>query len=392
MEIRYGLILLAALALSSCSRELDLAHKYDNTESSKPFTEDTQVPEGPEGPDTDMQFTEVGGILLSDRVKVKVPSGIPRYGYMLDGKITVGKFGGSNDFTTFWSADYSMMQTGCKTPWLEDNIGGLKKNMSVIGKGVTPVIDGFTDGGMWFIGVHELPSGKLAGFFHAESHYPGVNSQYKSIGVSYSTDGGKTWDKGTKIISGPDPKPAVGEGNGKSYGLGDGCVVWNEARKQWICYYSGFCPDPHDFVISMAASSDPEGKPGTWKKWDGNDFTGVGCDQTTGLGDINYKVAGLTFRGGNPSVAWNTELEKWIMVYHTWGRNIVMSYSKDGIEWEDPVTIIGFVQEQGGSMYPNIISESGDLTCGKEFRVYYSADMDAYGNRDLIYRVIRLKD
>ena len=43
-------------------------------------------------------------------------------------------------------------------------------------------------------------------------------------------------------------------------------------------------------------------------------------------------------------------------------------------------------------MYPNIISESGDLTCGKEFRVYYSADMDAYGNRDLIYRVIRLKD
>lgn len=62
MEIRYGLILLAALALSSCSRELDLAHKYDNTESSKPFTEDTP---GTGKPDADLQFTEVGGVLIS---------------------------------------------------------------------------------------------------------------------------------------------------------------------------------------------------------------------------------------------------------------------------------------------------------------------------------------
>ena len=263
MEIRYTLILLAVLTMASCSRELDLAHKYDNTESSKPYMSDGD----------DLTFTEVGGVLVSERVEVNVPAGIPRYGNMLDGKITVGKFGGSKEFTTFWSADYSMMQTGCATPWLEDNIGGLTKNMAVIGKGVTPVIDGFTDGGMWLIGVHELTPGKLVGYFHAESHYPGVASQYKSIGVAYSADGGKTWDKGTKIISGPDPKPAEGEGNGKSYGLGDGCVVWNEARRQWICYYSGFCPDPHDFVLTMAASSDPEGKPGTWKKCDGNDFT-----------------------------------------------------------------------------------------------------------------------
>ena len=389
MEIRYSLILLAVMAMVSCSRDLDLAHRYDNTESSKPFIEDQT---GDETPDDDIPLTEVGGVLISDRVDVTVPSNIPRAGYMLDGKITVGKFGGSDKFTTFWSADYSMMQTDCATPWLEDNIAGLKKDMTVIGKGVTPVIDGFTDGGMWLIGVHELESGKLVGFFHAESHYKGVASQYKSIGVAYSNDGGKTWDKGTKIISGPDPKPAVGEGNGKSYGLGDGCVVWNEARKQWICYYSGFCPDPHDFVLTMAASSDPEGRPGTWKKWDGTDFTTEACNQSTGLGAINVKIAGLTFRGGNPTVAWNTEIEKWVMVYHTWGRNIVMSFSEDGIEWEEPTTIIGYVQEPGGSMYPNIISAEGDLTCGKQFRVYYSADMDSAGKRDLVYRVIRLKD
>lgn len=188
MEIRFGLILFVALALSSCSRELDLAHRYDNTESGKPFFD--EVMEGEEH-----TFTEVGGVLLSDRVKVNVPAGIPRYGYMLDGKISVGKFGGSDDFTIFWSGDYSLMQTGCKTPWLEDHISSLNMSMAVIGKGVTSAINGFTDGGIWLIGVHELPSGKLVGYFHAESHYPGVASQYKSIGVAYSSDGGKTWDK-----------------------------------------------------------------------------------------------------------------------------------------------------------------------------------------------------
>ena len=88
-------------------------------------------------------------------------------------------------------------------------------------------------------------------------------------------------------------------------------------------------------MITMAESKDPEGKAGTWKKWDGSDFTVEGCNQETGLGGINTSIAGLRqYHGGNPSVMYNTWLGKWIMVYHCWQRYIVISYSDDGIVWE----------------------------------------------------------
>ncbi len=374
------------LSLASCEKKLDLAHKYDNTESSRPL----EIVEPEEDPDN-LEYTDKGLYKISEGVPCNIPSSAPRADYLLDGKISVFKKKGAAKFTTVWSADYSMWQDGCDTPWMEENVGGLKKDMTFIGKGKSPVQDGFTDGGMWTIGTHQLSEDKYVAFFHAESHYNGVASQYKSIGVAYSEDGGKTWDKGTKIISGPDPKPAVGEGNGKSYGLGDGCVVWNESRKQWICYYSGFCEDPHDFVISMAASSDPEGKPGTWKKWDGSDFTLEACNQDTGLGAKNYCIAELKgFRGGNPSVMWNRKLDKWMMVYHTWGRGIVFSTSTDGIVWSTPEVIVSYLDAPGGAMYPNFISEEGDLTSEDEFRIYYSADMDSAGKRDLVYRKVKI--
>ncbi|MGM9748956.1 MAG: hypothetical protein ACI3ZN_09140, partial [Candidatus Cryptobacteroides sp.] len=188
------------------------------------------------------------------------------------------------------------------------------------------------------------------------------------------------------------PKPEVGEGNGKSYGLGDGCVVWNDKRKEWLCYYSGYCDDPADFVISMASSSDPKGLPGSWKKWDGTDFTLEGCNSETGLGAPNVKVENLwKFRGGNPSVSWNTAINRWIMVYHTWSKNIILSTSPDGIQWTEPVTVIDHGMEPEGAMYPNIISEEGDLLCGKEFRIYYSRNMDESGRRKIAYRIVRFK-
>ncbi|MGN1211904.1 MAG: sialidase family protein [Candidatus Cryptobacteroides sp.] len=388
----FAIIIGVALVLS-CTRELDLAHKYDNTESSRPWTDDEEEePSNPSDPGESLDFTDCGSYMISERVDVNVPSSVPRGPYMLDGKITVSKLSSEETFTTVWSSDFSMFQRGCATPWLEDNISSLTSSMAVIGKGISEPIEEFTDGGIWFIGVHQLDDGTLAGFFHGESHYSGIASQYKSIGVAYSSDGGKSWDKGSKILSGPDPKPEVGEGNGKSYGLGDGCVVWNDKRKEWICYYSGYCDDPADFVISMASSSDAKGLPGTWKKWDGTAFSLEGCNQATGLGAPNIKLENLwKFRGGNPSVSWNSAISRWIMVYHTWSRNIVMSTSTDGITWTEPVTIIDHIMEAGGSMYPNIISEDGDLLCGKEFRIYYSTDMDSSGRRKIAYRIVRLK-
>ncbi|MGM9734824.1 MAG: hypothetical protein ACI3ZL_00250 [Candidatus Cryptobacteroides sp.] len=384
--IRTAALLACLGCLVSCSRELDLAHRYDNTESSKPF-------EGEE-PSEDVGYIDMGQYLISERIDVPVPEKTPRAHYIPDGKISVTRFSFDSSWRIIWSGDTSYMQEGCSSPYLEDNISSLAGSMGFIGKGVSTSQDGFTDGGMWTIGMHELPDRTLAAFFHAESHYKGVASQYKSIGVAYSSDRGLSWDKGTKIISGPDPKPEVGEGGGKSYGLGDGCVVWNGKLGQWICYYSGYCANPGDFLISMAASSDANALPGTWKKWDGTGFNSQACDSESGLGAPDIRIEGLkNFRGGNPSVSWNTHIRKWMMTYHTWGKEIVMSVSDDGISWSEPFTIIGSELEKGGAMYPNLISTEGDLESGSEFRIYYSADMDnSTGKRSLAYRIVKFKN
>lgn len=328
---------------------------------------------------------------VSDRVVVSQAAGIPRRGYWLDGKISVSRLSWDRDgsFTTFWSSDASLMQGGCETPWLENNLNRLSSGMEVIGKSVSPQ-SGFTDGGQWFIGVHELDGEKLVGFFHAESHWKGQSCAYKSIGVAYSTDHGKSWTPGEKILSGDEPKPATSANDGRSYGLGDGCVVWNSARGSWICYYSGYCPDGYDFCISMAESRDPEGKAGTWKKWDGTAFTAEGCHPETGLGAANTAIRPLReVHGGNPSVMYNTASGKWMMVYHSWTSCIVYSTSTDGIVWSKPVTIIDKSMEKGGAMYPNLISENGDLVSGETLRLYYSADM-VNGIRKLCYRNLSL--
>lgn len=384
MEIKRIVLIVFTVLLISCERTLDLAHKYDNTESS-------QEKETPAEPTDDLKYTEKGIFLVSEPVKVVVPNSVPHGQFMLDGKISVIK--NKDSYTTIYSSAFSMWQDGCSTPWLEDNIAKLTDSNKFIGKGITSPINGFTDGGMWTIGVHSLAGSKIAAFFHAESHFPSGDCQYKSIGLAYSSDGGKTFDKGTKIISGPEPKPAVGEGGGKSYGLGDGCVVWNEEKKMWICYYSAYCEDPADFVITMAASTDPEGKPGTWKKWDGSNFTLEACDQNTGLGAKDIKIANLdTYHGGNPSVMYNTVLKAWVMSYHSWQRRLVISTSPDGISWEKPSIIVGIEDEKDGAMYPNFISLEGDLKSGKNFRLYYSANMKSGGSREIYYRKIKLKN
>lgn len=380
-KVLFAIVAAASVfCLAGCSKELDLAHKYNNTISSEPYVE----------PEEDISaYTEFEKWYLSDRYDVTVKDGIPRKGFWLDGKITAVKFSWAAKFTLFWSADQSLMLEGCDTPWLEDNINKLTKDNEVIGNNPT---QNFTDGGQWFIGVHELKSGKIAGFFHAESHWKGQSCAYKSIGVAYSEDLGKTWTKGDKILSGTDPRPETSANDGRSYGLGDGCVVYNKERESWICYYSGYCPNGSDFMITMAESKDPEGKAGTWKKWDGTDFTVEGCNQSTSLGGPNYAIDGLkAFHGGNPSVMYNTYLEKWIMVYHSWQRAIIYSESVDGINWSKAETMISKEMEPGGSMYPNFIGIDGDTEGGKQIRVYYSTDMGGNGIRTLSCRKISFK-
>ncbi|MBO4426871.1 MAG: exo-alpha-sialidase [Bacteroidales bacterium] len=349
---------------------------------------------GKESGDEELPGIPKNQIEISDRTVVNQVSTVPERGVWLDGKISVLRPSWKpTTFITFWSSFDSYMQIDCATPWLEDNIGRLRSTMTVIGKNFNPQ-PGFTDGGQWFIGVHEVSGGKLVGFFHAESHWKNQSGVYKSIGVAYSTDQGRTWTPGDKILSGDEPKPTTSDNDGRSYGLGDGCVVWNKERESWICYYSGFCPAQNDFCICMAESEDPLGAAGTWKKWDGSGFTVEGCNTTTGLGGVNTAIRSLRhFHGGNPSVMYNAERSQWMMVYHRWDPHVIIfATSIDGITWGGPSAIFDQKMEPGGAMYPNFISSEGDLSGGNTFRIYYAADMSSSGSRKLCYRTVTLND
>lgn len=123
----------------------------------------------------------------------------------------------------------------------------------------------------------------------------------------------------------------------------------------------------------MAISEDPTGAPGTWKKYYNGAFT------EPGLGGQQTQVPGLS-PGANPSVHWNTHLEKWVMVWHGWGNTakIFLSVSADGINWSTPVSIIG--SEQGGRAWYATIIGNTDVEAGQVAKIYY-ADMINSGRK-----------
>jgi hypothetical protein len=140
----------------------------------------------------------------------------------------------------------------------------------------------------------------------------------------------------------------------------------------------------------MAASPDLEGKPGTWKKWDGTNFTNEGCNPYSQLGGKDVYIEGLyQVSGSNPSVMWNTFLNRWIMTYASWRGQIYLSSSLDGINWEEPILAFS---ENGKQTYPNLISTEGDCVGGQSLRIYYGHNQGDDGRRKLAYREIIFED
>lgn len=301
-------------------------------------------------------------------------------GYWPDGKLIPVKKG--NSWQLFWSEATDALTVG-DTPYPEDHISKLTTSAKIWGKEFVR-IDGFNDGGSWFIGIFPLDNnGHYVGFFHAESHWSSSGIAHKSIGVAYSDDYGATWRDPKPIITDASPKPSEPAWTG----LGDGCVIWDGSR--FICYYQGQVEGKGN-TLCMAASSDAKGASGTWKKWDGNDFTINAYDASTGLGGKNVAIEKLTSAtGANPSVMHNTFLGKWVMVYGTWGKRVVITYSDDAIHWSSPEKILGSINSP--AWYPNIIGDKGDLTGGELVKIYWSHNQDDSGRRELAYCWLKFK-
>lgn len=368
-----SILIAATFLMSACDKDLGLDTKYDNTESS--VVPDPNENYNPDNTGDWGDFTMTESIIVDQ-------TGVDLKGFWPDGKISIINDEATGKFISFWGESYSYRTEG-DSPYPETQISQVTQSNRVFGVGFSEQ-DGFNDGGSWFIGVHKLSDGRLAGFFHAESHWAG-GIAYKSIGVAYSSNNGKTWTAGEKILNVNYLKPDEPAWSG----LGDGCVVYNEVRGQYICYYSAYITG-EDFKICMAASDDAGGASGTWKKWDGSGFTAEGYNSVTKIGEADSKIEGLGSRSGaNPSVMWNRYLQKWLMVYAGWDNVIYMSTSTDGLAWETPVALTDADTET--ARYPNLIGDKGDTEGSVIVKLYYGRNQNSSGVRELAYRIITYK-
>lgn len=382
------------LLLSSCDRIWDPDPGTENNGSGNtapeekpgptppptPPVDTTDTPEPPEPVDPYADFTKIDETLMVGPVSiVEEPGDGFMRGYWPDGKLIPVRRG--EEWQLFWCEAYDVL-TVASTPWPEDHVSQLKESNKVFGKGFSSIKD-FNENGSWFIGIFPQGNdGHYVGFFHAESHWAGDGTAHKSIGVAYSDDYGYTWHDAAPIIVENRLKPETPTWSG----LGDGCVIWDSINSRYICYYQGKISSGAN-TLCMAVSYDKEGASGTWKKWDGNDFTLYAYDAQTGIGGENIAIKPLNMAAGaNPSVMWNTYLEKWVMVYASWGHYVYVSYSDDGITWSIPKKVIGKGTEP--AWYPNMISEDGDLVGGKTVKLYYSHNQGSNGKRNIGCRTL----
>ncbi len=311
-------------------------------------------------------------VQLSEATEVANPVHYPLFAWYPDGHISVLPDG--DEYIMFW-AEYESHRSVGSSQFVEDQKALVPSTAVFGGRGNYNTYD---NGGSWLMSVFRQKDENFIGFFHAEDHwYPHTNNDvaWKSIGVVYSDDEGKSWSEGNQIITSSTSKPE----NPEWGGTGDCCVVWDHLNNRWMCYFQ-------EQQISMAISTDPDGAPGTWQKYYKGEFS------QDGLGGMQSVLPGLEqFAGGNPSVHWNTYLSKWVMVWHRWAPAVIyIAVSDDGVSWENGQSLI--ISDIGGrAWYPTIIGDT-DVEAGQMAKIYYADIAADFSYRDFKVRTITFID
>jgi hypothetical protein len=297
---------------------------------------------------------------------------LPIYSYAPDGHYTVLRMGGS--LMMFWPGHDSYRSTGA-------SIFEMRECVKVLPMGNA---GGFDNGGAWLYSVFRRGERGMMGFYHAEDHKFPLSpdskwTAYKSIARCTSEDLGLTWSHREQILTAHEPKPEKAAWSG----LGDHCVVWDEKNHRFVCFFQ------EGAILCMAMSEDPEGRPGSWKKWFEGGFT------EPGLGGCATPIPALAgHRGGNPSVLWNTFLQQWVMVWHRWAGDLWISTSDDLLAWSPPKLLLSKPSDAGKAWYPTLIGES-DQVGGETVTLLYAEFPESknafrkFQTRELVFRKTR---
>lgn len=251
---------------------------------------------------------------------------------------------------------------------------------------------------------HPIAGGaNLVGFYHAQDNYGdplnGAAAAWKSIGVAYSSDDGKSWRNGGLIVTSSKPRPP--DSQAQFGGVGDFGSVWDYVRKQWVMYYGG------NHWLSIAISKDPAGRPGTWWKYAGprKGFTQKGLGGTefppgwNQLPDLSMDWArgprGIAIvPGSNPGMHYNFYLAKWVMIWNSWDGKLYISANADISNpqgWETPRLFATSI-DKTKAWHATVISKPGGSAWGgASTRVYYADRWRKPDIRDFVVRTLVFK-
>jgi len=294
---------------------------------------------------------------------------LPVYSYAPDGHYTVLREGES--LLMFWPGHDSYRTSGASIFEMRDCVKVLSQGQA----------GDFDNGGAWLYSVFRRGASGLVGFYHCEDHKFELSpdskwTAYKSVARCTSEDLGLTWSHREQILTANEPKPQKAAWSG----LGDHCVVWDAKNHRLVCFFQ------EKAILCMAMSEDPNGRTGTWKKWFEGGFT------EPGLGGRATPIQALaSHRGGNPSVLWNTFLQRWIMVWHRWAGDLWISTSQDLVSWSAPKLLLSKPSDLGKAWYPTLIGES-DQVGGETVALLYAEFPDGksaarkFQTRELVFR------
>jgi hypothetical protein len=298
--------------------------------------------------------------------------GIPVYSYVPDGHISyLPDAAGSTNYQMYWAGSTSYRSRGLTL------LSQAKNPSSGILAAGSSASD-FDNGGAWIVSVHRKDAQNLIGFYHAEDQvWPGYSNPtliaWKSTAYCWSTNNGVTWIKGGQLLTGATPKPSVPTWGG----AGDSCVVYDQANARWVAFYA-----PEEIYTAISTNETPG--PGTWLKYSNGSYS------TPGLGGAETPVPGLdSVPGGNPSVHFNTCLQRWVMVWHAWDvPAIVLSTSDDLLNWTPPIPIITVATNQL-VRYATIIGRTDQLASRDATLSYGYWTNKTAGFRQFLTRTIR---
>lgn len=250
----------------------------------------------------------------------------------------------------------------------------------------------------WFESVLPAEDGTLYGFYHSEEKNPcGFYIKSPEIGMTKSTDNGRTWHNMGIILKADDHENDCSAANGFfSNGAGDFSAVYDREKKYVYIVFSNYPMGDRSHNqgiatarIAVADLKDPVGKAMKWHK---GQFSQPAIDgrATPFLKSFNdFKLPNPDSYWG-PSVHYNTFLKKYVMLLSRTkdGKSTKVLWPTEGIYmstnedvanpegWSTPVKII-----HGGHWYPQFIgfnkkNKEGTLEMGEWARFFMEGESD----------------